>query len=324
MRLLIALVSGFIMLVTYSLSAHAFLLNKYSIKAKITNDNGVPVRDADVYVSFEKNTTSGTKMYAKRGTTDSEGKFEASGSGNGHISYGASKKGYYQSYYTYDFPGMASTGSQKRDFSIVLRKIENPAPMYARNTKLAPIEIPVIGKDVGFDLVKFDWVVPYGRGSESDMIFHLERLPVVTRQNYTAALSIKFSNKYDGIQKHLELRKDGSQFKLPRYAPETGYEQKLDLQESFTTDGPDKLNFNFHAEDLNYIFRIRSVEKDGKLEKSMYGKIRGTIDFSAMRTKTAKIYFYYYLNPDYTRNLEFDPKHNLFGVLPDRERVTEP
>ena len=55
----------------------------------------------------------------------------------------------------------------------------------------------------------------------------------------------------------------------------------------------------------------------------MYGKIRGPIQFEP-RIDPTKVYFKYYVNPDYTRNLEFDPNHNLFGNLPDLERVTEP
>lgn len=53
----------------------------------------------------------------------------------------------------------------------------------------------------------------------------------------------------------------------------------------------------------------------------MYGKILGHIGLTAIFSETAEIYFKYYLNPDYTRNLEFDPKQNLFKNLPDRERV---
>jgi len=55
----------------------------------------------------------------------------------------------------------------------------------------------------------------------------------------------------------------------------------------------------------------------------MYGKIKGKIEFEPRRSKTAKIYLYYYLNPDYTRNLEFDPKRNLSIVSGD-ERVEQP
>jgi len=43
------------------------------------------------------------------------------------------------------------------------------------------------------------------------------------------------------------------------------------------------------------------LDKDGKVVKALYGKIYG--DFFDM---------VYYLNPDGTRNIEYDPKRNLF------------
>ena len=55
----------------------------------------------------------------------------------------------------------------------------------------------------------------------------------------------------------------------------------------------------------------------------MYGKIRNDIEF-APRSKIVKIKMHYYLNPDYTRNLEFDPKRNLFTNLPKFEKVGQP
>ncbi len=55
--------------------------------------------------------------------------------------------------------------------------------------------------------------------------------------------------------------------------------------------------------------------------RAMYGKIQGDIIFDPRGSKTTGIVFKYYLNPDFTTNLEFDPKRNLFENLKDRERV---
>jgi hypothetical protein len=57
----------------------------------------------------------------------------------------------------------------------------------------------------------------------------------------------------------------------------------------------------------------------------MYGKIIGPISFGDVSRKdTATVQFKYYLNPDNTINLEFDPEHNLFGQLSPLEQVNEP
>ena len=152
-------------------------------------------------------------------------------------------------------------------------------------------KMAVVGKDVGFDLIEFDWVAPYGKGKRSDFIFNLQRSPVESRENYEATLTITFSNKSDGMQPYRENLQYGSRFKLPRFAPEIGYSEKLILYESFGTGKPTKYNFNFRANDLNYMFRIRSEEKDGKVKEAMYGKIRKYISFSAIDSRTAEIYF---------------------------------
>lgn len=299
------------------------LANEAKVTLKVVDDDGRPVEGAMVGVSFERNTSQGTQVTTERGKTDADGFFTATGSGNGFVSFGAHKEGFYDSYYNHVFSEKSIGRWQPWNpiVDVLLRKIEKPVPMYARNTKHSILEIPESNKDIGFDLAKFDWVIPYGSGSHADFIFHLKRR-VVDRKDFDATLTITFSNKYDGIQSSLEELKDGSQFKLPRIAPEKGYQNRLVLIEwRNPADYNVKRNFDFLASDMNYIFRVRSEEEDGQLKQGMYGKILGFIDFTAVHSKTAKIFFKYYLNPDYTRNLEFDPNRNLFGPLPPLEQV---
>jgi hypothetical protein len=253
--------------------------------------------------------------------TDVDGKFTASGSGNGHIGYGAEKEGYYDSYYSYDFEKLGPFGWEPRnpELTVVLRRIEKSIPMYVRNTKFSTIEIPVTDKNVGFDLMNFDWVEPYGSGMHSDFIFHLKRR-FFAWDNQDCTLIVTFSNKHDGIQLVEEDLQHGSVFKLPRHAPESGYQQKLEF---YIKAANGKWESNVKGTD-NYVFRIRSKEDGGKIKQAMYGKIQGPLEFSTPDSKTAIIVMKYYLNPDYGRNLEFDPKRNLFGNLPLREQVKEP
>jgi hypothetical protein len=65
----------------------------------------------------------------------------------------------------------------------------------------------------------------------------------------------------------------------------------------------------------NYVFRVRTVlDKQGNIVSTHYGKIYG--DF---------MQFSYYLNPSpNSRNIEFDPKHNLIGGLQPLEEVSQP
>lgn len=78
-------------------------------------------------------------------------------------------------------------------------------------------------------------------------------------------------------------------------------------------------------EDFNYFFRVRTRNIDGKIVSTNYGKIDRDIKFDIINSDTALLFFTYYLNPrSNDRNMEFDPKQNLFTDLPDQEKVTAP
>ena len=65
----------------------------------------------------------------------------------------------------------------------------------------------------------------------------------------------------------------------------------------------------------NYYFRVRTqIDKDGNVMSALYGKLYS--EFPKL---------HYYLNPnDNDRNVEFDPRQNLFVNLPKEERQSEP
>lgn len=294
------------------------LFSSAKITIKVVGEDGSPIEGARVGIGFDDYRSS-SKENSAIGITDTEGTFAASETTtSGYLGFNVTKIGYYESTgnYQYKNEGLLRWEPWNPELKVVLRKIENPVPMYARKAK---IEIPVVGKEVGFDLLEYDWVVPYGKGKNSDFVFYLSR-------NFTAwneqdcELNLKFYGKYNGIQMQTEDRRNGSVFKLNRYAPESNYLQNIWL---FINAHNGSWKSNVTNTD-NYYFRIREEEKDGKLYKAIYGKISGHLDFTPINSKTAIIIFNYYLNPDYTRNLEFDPKRNLFGKLPDLERVTEP
>ncbi len=295
--------------------------NAVSRSAKVTlvvlDEEGLPLEGIDVGVGFEKNKRGGTETTAQRGLTDSEGHFTATGRCNGHIGYGARKKGYYRTHHDYDFSEFSAFGWQpwNPELKLVMRKIGNPVPMYARKVK---IDLPVLGKNIGFDLTAYDFVQPYGRGSHSDLIFHASK-NIEDKRNYQAHLNVLFSNKFDGILYYKENGLSGSEFKLPRFAPLDGYLGNWEIAKIRTSKAGVKVSF---LKEDNFILRIRSEEKDGKFDRAIYGKIVGPISFGNItKQDTVTIIFKYYLNPDYTRNLEFDPNRNLFSNLPPLEQV---
>lgn len=304
-------------LLSFSTASYA-LFASGKITIKVVSEDGTPVDGARVGIGFD-DVRSKSKENSVIGFTDDEGLFSGSETTtSGYLAFNVTKEGYYKTTGDYQFKGKNAFGWEPWNpvLKVILRKIENPVPMYARQAK---IELPVSGKDVGFDLVEYDWVVPFGKGKNSDFIFNL-------RRNFTAwneqdcELKLKFDDLYNGIQLREEDRGIGSAFKLNRYAPDSNYKNELKL---FINAHNGVWKSNVKNTD-NYYFRVRSQKKDGKFYQAIYGKISGHLNFSPINSKTAIIVFNYYLNPDYTRNLEFDPKRNLFGNLPDMERVTEP
>jgi hypothetical protein len=70
---------------------------------------------------------------------------------------------------------------------------------------------------------------------------------------------------------------------------------------------------------------VRTVfDEKGNVIGGLYGKIDGSMECFPKNVDTAFVTFAYYLNPDGTRNLEFDPKRNLNKKLPNGQGVSKP
>ncbi|KAF0220887.1 MAG: hypothetical protein FD174_884 [Geobacteraceae bacterium] len=295
------------------------LLDTAKITIRVVDESGSPIEAAKVGIGFEVNTQK--KETPVNGFTDSDGRFAASERCNGYVGFNVVKPGYYMSIGQYVFKtekkGFIKWEPWNPEVTVILRKIENPVPMYARDTNESRTNIPVVGKDVGFDLVTFDWVKPYGKGKIADFycLLYVRRSGP---NDFEYRVKINFPGEYNGIQGIEENLKQGSEFKLPRFAPEDGYNKEMTVFIDRKPVGASKWSFN---DNKSYVFRVRSEVERGRFKKAVYGKIIGDIDIGTNRDGTAYLKFKYFLNPDYTRNLEFDPKRNLFLNLPERERV---
>jgi hypothetical protein len=303
----------FLFIAFYVPSAQALGLAK--IVVKVMDEAGDPIKDAHLNIRFSSDSVT------VKGYTDDHGIFEAKAMSNDGVILGDIRKdGYYEggiahSFYVTSFGMWQPWGKELTAF---MRPIINPVPMYVRNSFF---KFPAPSKEIGFDLEKADWVIPYGLGMHADFIFRVEQR-FDNCDNFDATMTLTFANPFDGIQ----VVKDdgggdfnvGSQYRLPRTAPESGYQSKIQKRISRGSYG----RYSDKDYGNNYIFRVRSeVDENGKLKQAMYGKIRGELTYSP---GSGVIGMHYYLNPDYTPNLEFDPKRNLFIKLSGSENVTHP
>ena len=296
------------------------------ITGKVIDEGGQPVSGAEVTIDFLIGRTDsvGTRDLTHKGVTVGDGTFSASDQTGIAAGLAVTKGGHYKTvsgYYLFKAKKSGRWEPWNPTVEMVLKAIVNPIPMYARRVETATI--PVMGKPIGFDLVESDWVTPHGKGSVSDLIFTLQKTFVDVEKPFEASLTVTFANEGDGIQPTIAAPHVGSEFRLPRYAPEEGYEPKL--VKSTSRAAVNQMIIPATKEDLNYFFRVRTVKKDKKIVSAYYGKIDRDIDFDIINSDTALLFLTYYLNPTpLDRNMEFDPKRNLLTGLKDRETVTNP
>jgi hypothetical protein len=313
------------------------------ITFKLTDESGKPVSNATVGIAtFERwdikpGEGEGEDIWKNtKAKTDTNGMATIEGnSPRADVAYGIDRlPGYYWTKGG-DFWFKSAVSGKWQPWNptleLVLRPILNPVPMYAKRTE--NLTLPEVGKSIGYDLIIGDWVMPYGKGLKSDLIFRLERKPdrtVKTADYYKrdvklfdATLTVAFSNPDDGIQP-IPTNNEyiGCEFDIPRFAPEDGY--MTNLTERTYRESADQQIVLPAKEKLGYFYRIRTVEQDGKLASALYGSM-SSISFGVINSPTAIVNFTYYLNPEpNSRNMEFDPGRNLFKKLPSLEQVSAP
>ena len=315
MRKLIVLLICLLPVVTNGQSA------KMSFQVKVINDAGEAMPDCEVVITtFDRwvpGTGFGEDIFNKQKLrTDEEGVVRVTAkSKRNDLHYSSTApSGYYRTRrarYEYSHQEDGKWQPENQKFEVVLKRIKNPIPMYAKGIGLVrPLDIPVLGKEVGFDLMEADWVVPYGTGRVSDFIFKMERR-FVSVYDFDSTLNISFSNDRDGLISAPKAIHQGSELKLDYEAPRDGYSPRL-VKKAFAHP-PSKAITTGIDPDQNYYFRARTVlDKNGKIESAHYGKIHGDFGFARFRDNRG-VQFRYYLNPTPNdRNLEFDPERNLF------------
>lgn len=282
---------------------------------KVLDDEGRLLSNMAVHVWLSKSAI-------RDGQTDSNGLFVAEGTCTvKDVPISIVKQGYYDSRLTYSYPNYVSVKDNKWQpwnptVTAIARQVVNPIPMYAKKMHAV---IPALDQFIGFDLVKGDWLRPYGEGAVADLTFRMNKRYVDIR-DFDSSLDIVLTNRVDGLQETSLEPFHASGFRLCRFAPIGGYViTNVHLSESST-------NYFHPNEQQSFYFRVRTVTNEsGDVTSALYGKVRSHIGFDVRRAKTGTISFVYYLNPTPNdRNLEFDPTKNLFKNLSPSEEVREP
>ena len=295
-----------------------------TVTIRVIDDDQKPIEGAKVGAGFELPYWVNQPYRARtnEGVTSSDGLVTLREKTSGRVTFGVTKDGYYQTMgRAIDFASQIQKGKRlEAEVAVILKKKVNPIAIYARKVRT---EIPAGTAAVGFDLRTGDWVVPYGKGATSDIMFTLKR-QFSDRRNYEVSVTITFPGKDDGVRSIDAKDADsGSALRLPRTAPAEGYESKLvaSIAASESDPGHERAEAN-----RSYFFRVRTViDEGGKVKSALFGKIDGGFRLDAINSKTCFVLFTYYLNPTSNdRNMEFNPQKNLFTDLTSDERVTAP
>lgn len=301
--ILTTLVSGFAHAQAPAMPA-VFGPHQWTADIKVVGKDGNPIAGANVSVAYDVPTkpfSSQPTFGEVKGVTDTNGMFTTSHTDTSlGLGIVVQKPGYYATHAGQQF--YFSEKNRHPTFTLLLKKIINPTPMYAK--RILSLRLPEFNKAIGYDLMVGDWVAPYGKGVNSDILF--------TEMNTNAQsgyiLSVSFPRLGDGIQEFdapsliQEATNGVSDLKSSHNAPLHGYHPQY-----VETQAPNP--------NRNFYFRVRTVlDSNGHVKSALYGKIYGDL-----------AQFSYYLDPTpNNRNVEFDPGHNLLGGLHSFEQVSTP
>lgn len=307
-----------------------FELPLAKVSVRVLDEAGSPVDGATVTLGFRDRFSS--KDVFTVGATNTDGLFSAAGGCDASgLAADIAKSGYYNS--GAPIPKFSRIDQLtnhwlpwNETYTTVLRPIKNPVPLCAK--QLRKLDIPVLGQPCGYDLEKGDWVAPWGRGEHADFIFTAKR-EYHSYFEFTADVMLTFSQPGDGLAATTWADAGRySTFHWERNAPETGYQAPHEIRlvnHDRRSNRPPEMSFDDRTRSKGYFFRVRTIEKDGRIISANYGRISGDIGVDARDTKTCYVYFTYYFNPTARdRNLEWNPKRDLLTGLRYDEIPREP
>jgi hypothetical protein len=286
--------------------------NEHQWKAtiKVIDESGAPFFGALTTIGYYTNSLS----TVTDGITDTNGTFtliHTAQSEYAEIGFEAKKDGYYSIWQGVSLYPPYDPAKWNVEKTLVLKKIGIPIAMYAK-FNVPGLKVPEYGKPFAYDLAIGDWVGPYGKGINTDIIFQKEYFDKGA-EGYYSKVTVSFPKEGDGIQVYtVPDTEKGSGLRSPHEAPQNGYQAEVTREVSGLRGQPSKVE---HDPNRIYIFRVQTVkDHEGKIVSAHYGKIYG--DF---------MQFTYYLNPTPNdRNIEFDPKQDLLHGLRSFETVSAP
>ena len=314
------------------------LLFGYEVRLHVIDENKEPIAGVQTLIAFTTTVFGGEVR--REGLTDRSGGFSGSGQGEGPVFVRANKEGYYGAVFR------KLPNDQNLDLTVVLPKVTHPVPLHALNLSLytgAPaLGLLIQNEWLDYDLAAGDWVKPHGKGEVTDIRFKFhnefkgwqmdddrmaktrahptsrnlseERLRELYGK-FDGELEISFPGEKEGLVEEKERFRPYSQLTMPHEAPLEGYAPTR--RYTAKTHG-----YRTDADNVGFFLRTRvKLDRDGKIVSANYAKVTGDFQFDARGILGLTYYFNTVPNE---RNLEFDPKKNLFPASLPGANVNEP
>jgi len=297
-----------------------------NVTLRVIDEEGFPIKGAQAIIEYYRVDST---FDTKHGETDENGLFSYRSKSEHDIGFSAEKDGYYKSsgkthpYQMKDSRAVLEGGEpiyEDQEIELVLKRIKKPVELVAyANWEM---DVPARDKPLGYDVLKGDWVSPYGEGSNADIYFEYSS-EYRGKFDYNGKLVMSFPNEHDGFIPFEVDYQNGSLLKSDHEAPKAGYIQSKtwEFQRQpnvmFSDAGDRTGNFNDYDEPTSYWLRLRTVADDeGNIERAIYAKIYRDIKFGGIHDKAFIKFSALYVNPEWNdRNLEFDLKRNLLKGL---------
>ena len=192
-----------------------------------------------------------------------------------------------------------------KSYAFTLRRKRNPTTLYYAKSSLAQ-KLPKGSGEFGFDLLMYDWVVPYGDGKVAD--FYVQREETTTNSQRTVNSGIVFRGDGNGayIRKKIKTTSD---FETDYEADTNGVYQTYFPLRRFPWPGNPKYTESAIVKEDEYIVMRTRVEKNAKGEiiKAHYSVMLGAVRIDELFSWL----IYYFNSTPNDPNLEKDLKRNV-------------
>ncbi len=275
------------------------------VEFRVVDDEGHPVCGASVNAFFDMTDRSkGRRVIVQ---TDTNGVCVAEAKTMGVIEVDVSREGFYRSGDLISFINMGHEHEVKNGKwqpwgmvkKITLLPVKNPQARIADTPKW--MWTKEINKWIGFDLVRYDYVKPYGNGDYADIEVFFEWDGALGPKDYQGmALKIRFLDKYAGG--YYADKTPGSEY-VGVYQADTHGDYKTEFTYSERVSSRNKRgyasSYERHFFDPSKVLVARSrckLNEDGTLKTAQYFQLYG-IKFSGDNKRGAALLCLSIFNP---------------------------